>query len=146
VANGYKTGGREKGTPNKRTVELAERLEALDCDPVARLANLANDPDLDPAIRARCCIELMAYLYPKRKAIEFTEIEQPEPDDRPDLGYLTTDELETMSTILRARDERERNGWDKPGDYETVEAYEARVRPSMPAEERERNGENRGGI
>ena len=77
MALGRKTGGRQKGTPNKRTVDLAERLEALDCDPVTELVRLAMDPATKPAIKARCYIDLLAYLYPKRKAVEVSTSENP---------------------------------------------------------------------
>jgi hypothetical protein len=112
MATGYKTpgSGRKKGTPNKRTVDLAARLKALKCDPVGELVHLAQAADVDAAIRARCYIELLTYLYPKRKSIEITEPEQPEPADNLDLSYLTDDELETMQDILKARAAREREG------------------------------------
>jgi hypothetical protein len=77
MANGFKSGGRQKGTPNKRTVALAERLEALNCDPVSELVSLAQDTDIDPSIRVRCYTELLAYLHPKRKAVEVSGVENP---------------------------------------------------------------------
>jgi hypothetical protein len=77
MALGRKTGGRQKGTPNKRTADLAERLEALGCDPVGELASLAMDPATEPALKARCYIDLLAYLYPKRKAVEVSGAENP---------------------------------------------------------------------
>jgi hypothetical protein len=109
MAQGRKTGGRERGTPNRRSVELAERLEALDCDPVALLASIATDTEADMALRVKCSIELMAYLYPKRKAIEITEVEQ-EPDEV-DYLYenLTDEELESLRSTLKAAEERMRN-------------------------------------
>lgn len=67
---GAKTGGRVAGTPNKRTAELMERLEALGCDPLEGLVAIARDPSTDAALRARVYAELMPYLYPKRKAVE----------------------------------------------------------------------------
>jgi hypothetical protein len=76
MAVGCKTGGRQKGTPNRRTVELAERLQALGCDPVGELVTLARDPNIEAALRVRCYIELMQYLHPKRKAVD-----EPPPDD-----------------------------------------------------------------
>jgi hypothetical protein len=42
-----KTGGRQAGTPNKRTATIEEKLAALDCDPIeamARLATNENEP------------------------------------------------------------------------------------------------------
>jgi len=77
MALGRKTGGRKAGTPNKRTVALAERLESLNCDPVSELVSLAQAKDIDPSIRVRCYTELMAYVYPKRKAVEVSGVEKP---------------------------------------------------------------------
>jgi len=37
-----KTGGRKKGTPNKRTVDTATKLEELKCDPITGMANIAE--------------------------------------------------------------------------------------------------------
>lgn len=70
MANGKKTGGRVAGTPNVRTVELKDRLEELGVDPVAGLAQIANDPTASIDLRAKVHCELMAYLYPKRKALD----------------------------------------------------------------------------
>ena len=38
MALGFKTGGRTKGTPNRRTAEVSEKLEALGCDPIEGMA------------------------------------------------------------------------------------------------------------
>ncbi len=70
MAIGHKTGGRKKGTPNRRTAEVAERLAALDCDPLAGMAVLAMDETNTPELRRRMYAELAQYLYPKRRAIE----------------------------------------------------------------------------
>lgn len=69
---GQKTGGRVAGTPNKRTVELMERLAALDCDPLEGLARIAADPTTDPALRARVYTDLLPYVYPRRRAVDIT--------------------------------------------------------------------------
>jgi hypothetical protein len=69
---GIKTGGRTRGTPNKRTAELAERLHELGCDPLAGLAQIAADPATDVVLRARVYADLLPYLYPRRKATEVT--------------------------------------------------------------------------
>src|SRR3954451_15984279 len=41
MAVGRKTGGRRRGTPNRRTGEVAERLAALGCDPIELMAAIA---------------------------------------------------------------------------------------------------------
>jgi hypothetical protein len=78
VALGRKTGGREKGTPNKRTHEVQEMLAELDCDPIQGMARIAMDEANSPELRGRMLAELAQYAYPKRKAVEI--IEQPEPE------------------------------------------------------------------
>lgn len=70
MALGRKTGGRQPGTPNKRTQELQDRLEALGVDPVEGLAAIAADVSASLELRARVQMELMAYVYPKRRALE----------------------------------------------------------------------------
>nr|BAH89625.1 hypothetical protein [uncultured bacterium]BAH90129.1 hypothetical protein [uncultured bacterium] len=70
MAAGRKTGGRQKGTPNKRTEALAEALEEHGCDPVAALVRIAQDAETPRELRARILSDLLPYLYPRRKAIE----------------------------------------------------------------------------
>jgi hypothetical protein len=70
MAHGRKTGGRVAGTPNRRTEELVSRLEALGVDPVTGLAMIANDPTASLDLRARVQMELLGYMYPKRKALD----------------------------------------------------------------------------
>lgn len=69
---GERRGGRAPGTPNKRTLELIERLAELDCDPLQALVTIANAPATDTALRARIFADLLPYLYPRRKAVEVT--------------------------------------------------------------------------
>jgi hypothetical protein len=70
MALGRKTGGRRAGQPNRRTQELVARLEALGVDPVVGLAQIANDPSASIDLRARVLIDLMQYVFPKRKALD----------------------------------------------------------------------------
>ena len=65
-----KTGGRKKGTPNRATLAVAEKLAALNCDPLEGLAMIAEDKSNSLEIRMRCYAELLPYLYPKRKPID----------------------------------------------------------------------------
>lgn len=65
-----KTGGRTKGTPNKKTAQFKEMLGNFDT--VAELKFLfetCEDDDLKFAI----CKEFLKYEYPQRKAIELAE-------------------------------------------------------------------------
>lgn len=70
MAEGRKTGGRQKGTPNKATQEVMGRLAELGCDPIEGMARLAMDAANPPELRGRMFAELAQYVAPKRKAIE----------------------------------------------------------------------------
>lgn len=99
MALGGRRGGRAPGTPNKRSVETAERLAALGCDPIEAMAKIvimdalkmaieagyiaADVAKADPVaarekacalyppeLRAKMASELAQYVAPKRKAIE----------------------------------------------------------------------------
>ena len=70
MAEGRKTGGRQKGTPNKATQDVVARLAELDCDPIEGMAMLALDPNNPPELRGRMFSELAQYIAPKRKAVE----------------------------------------------------------------------------
>lgn len=74
---GKKTGGRQKGTPNKSTLEVQAKLAELDCDPLQGMAILAADSRNTPELRGRMYAELAQYLYPKRKATEVTKGDGP---------------------------------------------------------------------
>ena len=76
-----KTGGREKGTPNKSTQTLISRMdelrEQLDVCPIQVLMEIAAGKKLngermlvDESVRVRAAAELCSYVYPKRKAVE----------------------------------------------------------------------------
>lgn len=67
---GERRGGRQKGTPNIRTLEIAERLSALGCDPIEGMARIAQDENNPPDLRGRMYAELAQYIAPKRKSIE----------------------------------------------------------------------------
>lgn len=70
MANGRKTGGRMKGTPNRRTLLVEELLSHLECDPIEGMVRIAMDLSNPPELRGRMYAELAGYLYPKRKATE----------------------------------------------------------------------------
>ncbi len=80
-----KTGGRQKGTPNKRTLCLEAALRNAGIDVVVELANTLAGTS--PDVRARVLVDLLSYLYPKRKASEVptgnsVDGDQKEPQDR----------------------------------------------------------------
>jgi hypothetical protein len=67
---GERRGGRQRGAPNKRTLDVIERLAALHCDPITGMARIAMDEKAPLEIRARMYAELAQYIAPKRKALE----------------------------------------------------------------------------
>lgn len=93
MALGLKTGVRTKGTPNKRTVEVQERLDALGCDPIEGMALLAMDMANPPELRGKMYAELAQYIAPKRKAMEITPADQ-HPSVIFNLGIPIQDTLE----------------------------------------------------
>lgn len=56
-----KTGGKKKGFRLADTVRL--RLEALNCDPISGLVQLAEDTAIEPQIRAQCYSRLSRFIY-----------------------------------------------------------------------------------
>ena len=75
MAKGRKTGGREKGTPNNKTLEVAAILEEVRCDPIRGMAKLAMNPRNSPELRGRMFSELAQYVHARRKAIEHSSPE-----------------------------------------------------------------------
>jgi hypothetical protein len=62
--------GRPKGSRNKQTLAVADRLEALGCDPIEGMAMIAMDEGADLSLRGQMYKELAQYIAPKRKAVE----------------------------------------------------------------------------
>ena len=79
MALGHKTGGRKRGTPNKRTQQVAEVLRELHCNPIRGMAEIASNKRHPIELRAKMYAELAHYVYPKRKAVDmhFDELDEP---------------------------------------------------------------------
>lgn len=70
MGKGYKSGGRKKGTPNKKTIELKEFFDSADvCLPEMVLDLI---PKLNDSKKVDTLLRLMEFIYPKRKAVEVT--------------------------------------------------------------------------
>jgi hypothetical protein len=67
---GERRGGRQRGAPNKRTLDVIERLAALHCDPITGMARIALNKKNSVELRAKMFTELAQYVAPKRKALE----------------------------------------------------------------------------
>lgn len=80
MAFARKTGGRKRGTPNKRTQQAAELVRELGCDPIRGMAAIAADKRHPIELRAKMYAELAHYVYPKRKAVDMLhhdELDEP---------------------------------------------------------------------
>lgn len=64
---GERRGGRQKGTPNKKTLEFIEALG--DFDPVSKMVELFYSTKKEDI---KFCIlkEMLKYIYPQRKAVD----------------------------------------------------------------------------
>lgn len=68
-----KTGGRQKGTPNKATLEVMEKLEKLGCDPIIGMAHIAMGEVECPSCHGsgeapyKFCIENGPYWAPEEE-------------------------------------------------------------------------------
>lgn len=62
-----KTGGRKKGTPNKKTLDIMERLKGVDL--VGEMLEIAKSAEKDE-LKVAVYKELMKYVYPQRKAVD----------------------------------------------------------------------------
>jgi hypothetical protein len=62
--------GPQKGYKKLKTRLFEEKLEEFNHDPVAAVIDLAKDESTPLEIRARLNMDLIGYVYPKRKAIE----------------------------------------------------------------------------
>ena len=67
---GRKTGGRLRGTPNRRTMDIQALLTRMGCDPIEGMAKIAMDCTNPVEIRARMYAELAQHVAPKRKAVQ----------------------------------------------------------------------------
>jgi hypothetical protein len=71
MAHGIKTGGRDKGTLNKTTLELREKFTLLI---ESNFDKLQKDIDLlEPKDRIKTILELAKFVVPTLKAIDFTD-------------------------------------------------------------------------
>lgn len=72
MANGFKSGGRLAGTKNKRSTDIQEMLAALGCDPLAGMARIAENVEIDISIRLSAYKELAQYTNAKRRSIDLS--------------------------------------------------------------------------
>jgi hypothetical protein len=105
---GIRHGGRQAGTPNRRSQEAIAKLDELGFDPLVAMVELALDPANPPELRGRMAAELAGYCYPKLRASEHTADIEVTTDGgavdelRRRLEALRADELEALETVSEA--------------------------------------------
>ena len=74
-----RVGGSQKGTPNKKTAELQDRVKKFmnsmgikNFDPLVALAGISQDKATPLKLKVETLKELSQYFHPKRRAVEFS--------------------------------------------------------------------------
>lgn len=70
MALGRKTGGRQKGTPNRATAEKAAEVAASGLSPLDFLLQLMRDEKQPLAMRADAAKNAAPYVHPRLAAVE----------------------------------------------------------------------------
>lgn len=70
MAKGIKTGGRQKGTPNKLTREIRSLLKDIVYQEIENLPDTLSR--LEPKERAELLVKILAYTLPKVNAESYT--------------------------------------------------------------------------
>lgn len=87
-----KTGGRKKGTPNARTFDLRATLDQWGIEPLDEILKASTAlPERD---KIKIYLEILPYLYPKRKPTEvppMTLVDYVEKLSMPDMARLHKD-------------------------------------------------------
>ena len=65
-----KTGGRARGTPNRATLALKEKLASLDCDPMEELVRIARDAKTETGTKVNIFSLLLRHTTPLPKSVD----------------------------------------------------------------------------
>lgn len=68
-----KTGGRQKGIPNKSTTLLKESFDDLNFDIPSKIISTLNQ--ITPSEQVQVLLKLLDYVYPKMGAIERVQVQ-----------------------------------------------------------------------
>ena len=72
MANGKKTGGRRKGTPNRATAARAEEIAKSGLTPLDFMLQKMRDLKAEDAVRLDAAKSAAPYVHPRLAAIEHT--------------------------------------------------------------------------
>ena len=97
-----KTGGRTKGTPNKKTQIIQQQMEDLGFDPIESMIEISRlaMANKDYSLAGQIAKELAQYIYPKRKAVEHVTEEDLEPMQIT-IQYVNADDNPKPMTSLK---------------------------------------------
>jgi hypothetical protein len=90
-----KTGGRQKGTPNKRTVERQSAIQAIRASgksPMAFFADLLANEQAPLDLRFQAARELAPYVHPRLASIEGRKAEKSHEERLAELHALLSDD------------------------------------------------------
>ena len=82
MAKGQKTGGREKGTPNKLTREMRTAIKDVLADEIEKIPELLNS--LDDRSRLEMIIRLLPFVLPRVESVSMNQGEPFDPFDELD--------------------------------------------------------------
>ena len=77
MAKGLKTGGRQKGTPNKATAARQAEIAASGLTPLDFMLEVMRDEENDLAIRLDAAVKAAPYIHPKLAAIDRNRFSAP---------------------------------------------------------------------
>lgn len=76
MAQGRKTGGRKKGTPNKATAARQVQIAASGLTPLDFMLSVMRDEQADTATRLDAAVKAAPYVHPKLAAIDHSHRDQ----------------------------------------------------------------------
>ncbi len=94
-----KTGGRSKGTPNKKSQFLCEAMEAQGIDVAGELASIYKE-SYSSTDRVQILFKLLDYCYPKKKSIEYVAPNEVIEEKKLDYSVLTKEELQILEKLV----------------------------------------------
>ena len=111
MATGKKTGGRRKGTPNRRTAEMRAEIAASGEMPLAYMMRIMRDPTTEPHRRDAMAKAAAPYVHPTLAAVAHKHLDA---QGRPMAPVITV-------TVMRASQEAPRLTVEGPEDGETLQ-------------------------
>jgi len=76
MAQGFKTGGRQKGTPNKLTSEMRQAIAESGESPLDYMIRIMRDETVEPSRRDAMARTAAPYLHPRLSAVDLTSVDR----------------------------------------------------------------------